>query len=922
MNAITNRKYVTESYGGDFCGPENLWSLGISGDLPIICLEIKKELSFDDSVYRIIKAFLVAHRHFMLSGTRFDIAVLYKGTGEYFDKTRALLVEMTDRIGSPFLSSRNGGIFFVDSKNFRDSEVLRTWSSYYASLNKDTVVEKLILSQKKSSTFCVLKDQNDSVCEKEPAIQKHNVSSSTLTKTNVGETIEIPGGAFTQDGFEIRKKEVTLPWSYVYANPIFGTLLTQNSLGYTWKGNCHSKRITPWNCDGYSEASGEKMILTVGEERYDMCACADSVTYGCGFAEYVGVCGGIKFSICVGIDARLPVKMMIVRTNGGKVSYELEPLMGTDFGCVHSLQTRLENGILYFRNVKSQDFKENGFIYRIENESAIKNNGDNNENGSEICFLLGAFPDGGEAVVLRAIEKFPNSAAIRLGFAEYTKRIFSKETEFILKSDFPSFDLFVNRYLPYQTKTIRMTARGGFYQSGGAYGFRDQLQDSLAPLYFEPSLTRRQIIRCACHQYSEGDVMHWWHQKRTGPVGVRTRCSDDYLWLPYVTALYVEHTGDESVLSLSLPYVESDKLKDWELERCETPSFTKRKESLYLHCVRAIELALSRIGDRGLPLIGTGDWNDGMNMIGVEGKGESVWLGFFLCTVLHKFSGICKMMNESETAKIFEKERSLLLKSLEKNWTGDRYIRAYFDDGAPIGTDDCRCCKIDLLPQAFSALTDGVDEDKMRAALSSAKQHLYDSDVGIMKLFSPPFSRKSDEKNNPGYIQSYVPGIRENGGQYTHAAVWGAWAYFAGGYYDFATELLLKLNPAQKYLDGLDEIYRGEPYFMAGDVYSNQDYNGRAGWTLYTGAAAWYYRIILSELLGYNCFGEYFSITPKLTEKFNSFELTIRKDNTEYVIKAALGDKNEYFLDGKTTKNFFSFDKRRHILKITVEKNK
>lgn len=499
-----------------------------------------------------------------------------------------------------------------------------------------------------------------------------------------------------------------------------------------------------------------------------------------------------------------------------------------------------------------------------------------------------------------------------------------ENTSIEIESGYPLFDIVVNRWSLYQTVVSRILARSGFYQVSGAYGFRDQLQDALALIPVLPQKAKILILRAAAHQYEEGDVQHWWHESEK--TGIRTRCSDDFLWLPYVTEEYVRQTGDESVLHAPIPYLHSAPLADGEHERYEKTEKSELREPLFLHLIRAVRNG-SKFGAHGLPLIGTCDWNDGMNLVGAQGKGESVWLAFFRILVLRKMCQLCRAYGDLSYVSEMEKEENELYEALRKyGFDGAWYRRGYYDDGSVLGGKERKDCKIDLLPQAFSAILaqeSEFEKKKARMSMQAVEKYLFDRKHSLVKLLYPPFDK---DAQFPGYIKGYVPGIRENGGQYTHAAVWAALGFFLCGDHEKGTEILFAINPAVRYQNAeIAEAYRIEPYVFAGDVYANPQHVGRGGWSFYTGSASWYRKVALEILCGYTEEGDGFYLHPRLSEKFSSFKIRIEKKNTVYRIFVSFAEHFSLTLDGKDIDNgqkyFFRFDGGEHeaVLKIREE---
>ena len=445
-----------------------------------------------------------------------------------------------------------------------------------------------------------------------------------------------------------------------------------------------------------------------------------------------------------------------------------------------------------------------------------------------------------------------------------------------MKTPVESMNIMLNGWLIYQTIVSRLFARTGFYQAGGAYGFRDQLQDLIGILMINPALARKQIVYHAAHQFIEGDVLHWWHPEKDN--GIRTRYKDDLLWLPYVVCEYIKVTGDEEILNEEISYIEGKKLLDEEDESYQENVKSHISENLYMHCKRAIDVSLN-YGQNGLPKMGSGDWNDGMNKV----SGESVWLGFFLYNVLEKFSKICRIKNEENLIIKYEKEMEKLKYALNSNaWDGKWYKRAFFEDGTPLGSNQNYECKIDSISQSWSVISKAGEDEKSRMAMESLNAYLVDRENMVIKLLTPPFENINKEV---GYIKAYIPGVRENGGQYTHGAIWAI----------IANSLLKNGNRAEEYFRIINPIehartkenalkYKVEPYVVAADVYGAGKLIGRGGWTWYTGSCSWLYTAGLNYVLGLRKERDKLRIVPAIPEEWSKYEIEYVYENTLYKI--------------------------------------
>jgi cellobiose phosphorylase len=751
-------------------------------------------------------------------------------------------------------------------------------------------------------------------------------------------------GGFTADGREyaiyLGPNSVSpLPWINVMANPSFGSIVSESGSGCCWYGNSQSNRLTSWNNDPVSDASSEAVYIRDEESGTFWTPTplpvreldAYRARHGQGYTEFEHNSHALEQALLtfvpVQADKEDPIRIQRLRIRNRSsrsrrlsVTAYSEFVLGTNrestqmhVTCAWDATSRA----LFARNPYHRDYGRriafaaiapDAISYTSDRTEFLGRNGSpeapaalrrvslSNRTGAgldpcgalhtkfeigpgqekTIILMLGQADDAEHARLL--VNRYRDPAAVEKAIAatrEWWDRLL---TTVQVQTPVLSVDLMMNRWLLYQALSCRIWGRSALYQSSGAFGFRDQLQDSLALVYSAPEITREMILRAASRQFIEGDVQHWWHLP--SGEGVRTRCSDDLLWLPYAACQYVEITGDMDILNVTATFLDGPKLKDGEPEAFFSPMVSGEDASLFEHCRRAIDKGTTH-GPHGLPLIGTGDWNDGMNRVGAEGKGESVWLAWFLVDVWQRFSSLCDRRGEQELANQYRaRARSMSATIEETGWDGEWYRRGYFDDGTPLGSRQNEEARIDSLPQSWSVISGAGDANRAIQAMESVEEYLLRMKEKLVLLFTPPFDHSTP---HPGYIMGYPPGVRENGGQYTHAALWVAMALARMGEGRRAVEVLQMLNPIEHAHTPEDcAVYRTEPYAVAADVYSLESQPGRGGWTWYTGSAGWMYRVWLEEVLGFKLRGNRLSIEPAIPEDWPGFVITFRYGRTEY----------------------------------------
>lgn len=839
--------YPSLSRGTIKCGEKcvysksDLWGLGISGDNPIVAVE----MTDTESVGEIIP-YIRLNKKLRNCGIKTDLVIIFDGEEKYLLPITNELKKAAEKEDCGLMIGVSGGVHFIDKTlhEYKKMSALKNSSVFYSEAGKS-------LAESSKTRYKPIKiiseKENKNNRQKAPCVKRYNFTEGKISVTKSSETVDIP-------------------WSCVLANRSFGTMVSDKSLGFTWALNSRENKLTPWYNDLMSDNRGELLIMKYNGVLYDLISLGNA-EFTPSYAEWKTAVSDVEFTVKISVPEKGMTKKCGVKITNKSASarsfdlmYFIIPVSGVNkesSGKIYASKT--ENGIIFensfapihgFSYLSCKD-KSDYFCLSEQDFFEGNFNTDDNEIRSDCCVAVG------KKITLKKGESASTEFYLSWAAAEKAAEIMPDVSVFRevltnplkIRSKNKNLELFYNSFLYSQVKQTRFWGRTGFYQCSGAYGFRDQLQDSLAFIDYEPRLTLTHIARCASVQFEEGDVLHWWHvtvNKGQQISGIRTRCSDDMLWLPYVCIKYREKTSDSSFLDIKTPYITGEKLADGEKERYFTPKRTDYRESIFEHCIKAVDKSLN-FGKNGFPLIGSCDWNDGFSRIG-ESDAESVWLAMFQIIVLDGMVDICREKGFNEKADEYRRiSDRLRLLTEEKAWCGDRYARIILEKGDIFGKERDF---IDILPQAFAVFAGLGKDGRADIALNTAIEKLYDGK--IVKLLSPPFDE--DERNDVGYIASYPHGIRENGGQYTHAAVWLALALLQKNRNDEAERIINSLIPLCFY-DEIDtaERYRAEPYVLAGDVSFGNSIIGRAGWTHFTGSAAWLYRCISENAEALNC---------------------------------------------------------------------
>jgi cyclic beta-1,2-glucan synthetase len=907
----------------------SLWAYGISGDLPIMVVRVDKEADLATA-----RTLIRGHEYLHFKGLKVDLVILNDSPTNYLQELHHQLETIVRTSGLQSLMDKPGGVFLRRSDQIPEPDriLLHAVARVVIVADRGSVEDQLERPQ--------VEEPLPSPFVPRTAPQSYPEFPLARPELNFFNGL----GGFQQGSREYvtllgAEQWTPAPWSNVIGNEVdFGFQVSETGAGYTWSINSRENRITPWSNDAVSDPPGETIYIRDDEtgsiwtptplpvrekEPY-------TARHGQGYSVFEHTSHGLSQELLLFAPLDSPVKISLLRLRNRtsrsrkfSITQYNELVLGVQRqSSAPYVITEIDqaSSAIFARNPFNNEFADRvafvassqplssatcdrkEFLGRNgspERPAALGRMSLANRDGAgldpcaaiqtqielaphearEIIFLLGEAESKESAQEL--VSKFRQPAIVNEAF----EKVISYWDELLgrveVKTPDAALDTMLNRWLLYQTLSCRVRARTAFYQSGGAFGFRDQLQDVMALVYSAPEVARKQILIAAAHQFKEGDVQHWWHPPTNR--GVRTRISDDLLWLPFVASFYAEVTADNSIFDEVVQFLEQPVLTPDQHDVYLQPSISSESANIFEHCARAIDRSLG-VGAHGLPLMGTGDWNDGMNRVGQDGKGESIWLGWFLYATLIRFLPHCESRNETVRFERYRKHSETLKESLQENgWDGDWYRRAYFDDGTPLGSAQNEECRIDSIAQSWSVISGASDSYRMERAMAAVEEYLIRRGDGLVILFTPPFDKS---KLDPGYIKGYVPGVRENGGQYTHAAIWTLIAYSMLGDGDRAGELFSLLNPINHSSTraGLHK-YKVEPYVAVGDVYAVPPHTGRGGWTWYTGSAGWMYRAGLESILGFKLTGDRLRIDPCVPRWWRDFEITYRHGRGTYHIK-------------------------------------
>ena len=990
----------------------DLWKYGISGDLPIILVKMKNANDVQG-----LKEVLKAYEYFRTKNVETEIVIIDEENYSYENYVREEIDSTILNQHMGYLKNIKGGIFILNEEEMDKKDI--TFLEFISVITIDCAKGDLENNLKEIEETYLENYKEISEEENTNRFIEENTEDVDILKDTEKLKYYNEYGGFSEDGKEYwicvnKEKRLPTVWSHVMANEKFGTIVTENMGGYSWYKNSRLNRLTSWNnhpsLDIPSEVIYVKDMDTKESWSLGLNPMPDNrnynIIYGFGYCKYIHSHLGIEQELEVFVPKEDSCKIGILHVTNKtpnrkhlKLYYYIKPVIGEDefktsgniniqfdrnsntLTACNAYASEIDNTKLYMSSsekIKSYTGDKKFFLGKngLSNPDGIKKLRLNNSNalGRDTCMVLEieveieSFSNKEISFVLGAEETIMDCKNIAYKYSKiqnckqelervknYWKELLGKLQ---IYTPLESTNILLNGWCIYQTLESRLLGRSGYYQSGGAFGFRDQLQDTIALKYISPEFLKQQIIKHSKHQFEEGDVEHWWHEETQR--GIRTRFSDDLLWLPYLVLQYIHFTGDNSILNIETPYLKGAILEEGVDERYDQYPQSEKQESIYWHCIRAIEKSFN-FGENGLPKIGSGDWNDGFSTVGNKGRGESVWLGFFLYNILDEFIPICEMMEQKEREDLEDKEKNndllpkknvnteneskyhedefqkeevenrstkwrtikiQLKKALNTNgWDGRWYKRAFMDDGNVLGSMENDECRIDSIAQSWSVISKAGDNDKKYISMESLENHLVDKENGIIKLLDPPFEKGHLE---PGYIKAYLPGVRENGGQYTHSSCWAIIAEALLGFGDKALEFYRMINPIEHArTKDASSKYKVEPYAISADIYGAGNLAGRGGWTWYTGSSSWYYTAGIEYILGLKIQKGYLTIEPCIPKDWKEYLMRYKWKDSIYNIKVInQNQKNtgveRVVLNGEEVENKIKLDGSNKVCNIEV----
>jgi cyclic beta-1,2-glucan synthetase len=933
----------------------DLWVYGVSGDYPLIVFRI-----LDMDQIKSVKTLLKVHGFWRMKGVETELVIINDHAPDYVDEVQNAILQAINASSERDMVNKRAGIFVQRSDRMpaEDLTLILTVAHIVfenklpnlAKLYREKETESWIFKNDENSFRIPEWTDNNLADEISEGNEKLTFFNGFGGFSESGDEYHI---LINHDSVTGKLVYPPAPWINVISNPAFGFIATEKGAGYTWSENSRENKLTSWSNDPVLDSHSEAIYIRDHEKKVYWSptpgpAPGNSsyrVIHGFGYTRYEHDSQNLEQELIQFVPADQPVKISLLKlhNNSDKVrNLSVYRYLDRVLGVNRNSSSRYVNqeisqdgSAIFCKNNYNNEFAGRIVFSAVlglseENErfsttSRQKFIGRNRTLEQPIALSTGQHLSGesvnagdpcaafqvelniqpGESVELafiegeertragaeELIERFDDLPAVHEMLQYCRKNWKSRLGSIQISTPDKSLDIIMNGWLMYQNLSCRMWARTAYYQAGGAYGYRDQLQDSMAVMYLEPVITRNQILLHAQKQFKEGDVLHWWHPPNGR--GIRSKISDDRLWLPYVTDFYVRSTGDTSILDEKVPYITARMLEEYEHEIYLLPEILNEPESIYEHCCRAIDISL-KFGDHGLPLMGAGDWNDGMNRVGEKGRGESVWLGFFIYGILDRFIEIAENRNDKERANRYRQiAEKLEIRLNKEGWDGEWYLRAFYDDGSPLGSSSNKECRIDAISQAWSVISGVAPESQAETALQSAEKHLISENDKIIRLLTPPFDRTDQD---PGYIKGYIPGVRENGGQYTHGALWLIKAMAESGRGNKAVKYLNMINPVN-HGRTVDEVnqFKVEPYVVTADVYGEPPLTGMGGWSWYTGSGGWFYRVALESILGFSYSNGAIALEPAISSEWDEFRIDVNVDDglTVYRIHVKNPDKLE-----------------------------